>query len=89
MCVVELCPKPPLDRHMPFFLLGNVFLVVVPVKNKVAGTKYWLKLSVLCDLLEIILYWAIQRSCFARVNVLCNLLHKKSREVAEQFWADF
>ena len=35
------------------------------------------------------LYWAIQRSWFARVNVLCNLSRKKSREVAAHFRADF
>ena len=34
------------------FLPENVSLV--PVKNKVAGTKYWLKLRILCDLLEIL-----------------------------------
>ena len=34
-------------------------------------------------------YWAIQRSWFARVNALCNLSRKKSREVAVHFWADF
>ena len=34
-------------------------------------------------------YWAIQRSWFARVNALCNLSRKKSREVAAHFWADF
>ena len=34
-------------------------------------------------------YWAIQRSWFARVNALCNLSHKKSREVAAHFRADF
>ena len=28
------------------------------------------------------MYWAIQRSWFARVNTLCNLSGKKSREVA-------
>ena len=33
--------------------------------------------SVLCQC-----YWAVQRSWFARVNALCNLSHKKSREVA-------
>ena len=27
-------------------------------------------------------YWAIQRSWFARVDVLCNLSRKKSREIA-------
>ena len=27
-------------------------------------------------------YWAVQWSWFARVNALCNLSHKKSREVA-------
>ena len=35
------------------------------------------------------LCWAIQRSWFARVNALCNLSAKKSREVAAHFWADF
>ena len=47
------CSEPPLDRQMLFFLTINVS--PVPVKNIVAGTKYQLKLSVLCDLLEIIL----------------------------------
>ena len=35
------------------------------------------------------MYWAIQRSWFARVNALCNLSRKKSREVAAHFRADF
>ena len=34
-------------------------------------------------------YRAIQRSWFARVNALCNLSRKKSREVAAHFRADF
>ena len=34
-------------------------------------------------------YWAIQWSWFARVNALCNLSRKKSREVAAHFRADF
>ena len=34
-------------------------------------------------------YWAIQRSWFTRVNALCNLSRKKSREVAAHFRADF
>ena len=34
-------------------------------------------------------YWVIQQSWFARVNALCNLSHKKSREVAAHFWANF
>ena len=34
-------------------------------------------------------YWVIQRSWFAGVNVLCNLLCKKLREVAAHFRADF
>ena len=38
---------------------------------------------------ELFLYWAIQRSWFARVNALCNLWRKKSREVAAHFRADF
>ena len=33
--------------------------------------------------------WAIQRSWFVRVNALCNLSRKKSREVAAHFRADF
>ena len=37
----------------------------------------------------LLLYWAIQRSWFARVNALCNLSRKKSREVAAHFRADF
>ena len=35
------------------------------------------------------MYWAIQRSWFARVNAFCNLSRKKSREVAAHFRADF
>ena len=30
------------------------------------------------------MYWAIKRSWFARVNALCNLSRKQSREVAAQ-----
>ena len=35
------------------------------------------------------IYWAIQGSWFARVNALCNLSRKKSREIAAHFRADF
>ena len=35
------------------------------------------------------LYWAVQWSWFARVNVRCNLSCKKSREVERHFRADF
>ena len=35
------------------------------------------------------IYWVIQQSWFATVNVLCNLSCKKSREVAAHFRADF
>ena len=38
---------------------------------------------------SMVLYWAIQRSWFARVNALCNLSRKKSRKVAVHFRADF
>ena len=34
-------------------------------------------------------YLVIQQSWFARVNALCNLSHKKSREVAALFQANF
>ena len=34
-------------------------------------------------------YWAIQRSWFAKMNALCNLSRKKSREVAAHFRGDF
>ena len=44
--------EPPLHWHMPFFT-QNVSIAQVK-KIKVAGTKCWLKLSALCDLLEII-----------------------------------
>ena len=39
--------------------------------------------------LTMVVYWAIRRSWFARVNALCNLSRKKSREVAAHFRADF
>ena len=32
--------------------------------------------------MSVAFYWAIQRNWFARVNALCNLSRKKSREVA-------
>ena len=41
--------EPPLDRHVPVLPVN----VSLPVKNNVAGTEYRLKLSTLCDLLEI------------------------------------
>ena len=47
------------------------------------------KRSVLTLVGEIWRYLAIQRSWFARVNALCKLSRKKSREVATHFWADF
>ena len=37
---------------------------------------------------KLLIYWAIQRSWFARVNALCNLSRKTSREVAAHFRAD-
>ena len=43
-------PEPPLDRHMPFFT-GKCF----PSTGKKYSRRYRLKLSILCDLLEIIL----------------------------------
>ena len=42
-----------------------------------------------CIVKKCVVYWAIQRSWFARVNALCNLSRKKSREVAAHFRADF
>ena len=45
--------RPPYAGFCVFFLQVNVS--PVPVKNIVTGTKYWLKLTILCDLLEIIL----------------------------------
>ena len=39
--------------------------------------------------LERSVHWAIQQSWFARVNALCNLSRKKSREVTVHFRADF
>ena len=39
--------------------------------------------------LLVLLYRAIQQSWFARVNALCNLSAKKSREVAVHFRANF
>ena len=36
----------------------------------------------MCTLESACVYWAVRRSWFARVNALCNLSRKKSREVA-------
>ena len=44
---------------------------------------------VCCNFMMYEIYWAIQRSWFARVNALCNLSRKKSLEVAAHFRADF
>ena len=38
--------------------------------------------SILSSLPRVLTYWAVQRRWFARVNALCNLSHKKTREVA-------
>ena len=39
--------------------------------------------------MHVLEYWAIQRSWFARMNALCNLSRKKSREVAAHFRGRF
>ena len=56
--LICLNPEPPLDQHMPFFT--SVSLVLV--KNKVTRTKYQLKLSALCDLLEILCILGLEAS---------------------------
>ena len=38
--------------------------------------------SILSSLPRVLTYWAVQRRWFARVNALCNLSRKKTREVA-------
>ena len=49
----------------------------------------WALSIFMCFIRHVRAYWAIQRSWFARVNALCNLPSKKSREVAARFRADF
>ena len=38
--------------------------------------------STLSSLPRVLTYWAVQRRWFARVNALCNLSGKKTREIA-------
>ena len=62
--------------------------VVIGIHSLSSPTSPSLVVSV--DVKQHGLYWAIQRSWFARVNALCNdLSRKKSREVAAHFRADF
>ena len=72
-------PPPPRARFWTQF-------VRVPVAGLVPEHKMFMS-----DLHRLApgVYWAIQLSWFARVNALCNLSRKKSREVAAHFRADF
>ena len=60
-----------------FFLVNLLWLTFRPKVTSVTNSElqFWLVISsvLFCS------YWAIQQSWFARVNVLCNLLRKKSR----------
>ena len=49
------CTASARPAYASFYWTVTVSLVVVLVKNKFASTKYQLKLSILCDLLEIII----------------------------------
>ena len=55
----------------------------------ITKTNSCVHLNVIGEYIYISLYWAIQRSWFARVNALCNLSRKRLREVAAHLWADF
>ena len=61
-------------------LVPMVFVVVVVVELVIY--KYY-------GLSRFFVYWAIQRNWLVRVNALCNLSRKMSREVAAHFRADF
>ena len=57
-----------------------------------ASDFFWSDVESFCLMQNFILrgfYWVIQWSWFARMNALCNLSRKKSREVAAHFRADF
>ena len=70
--------------HSPEPATRNRFLCVKCFNN------FFLSSWLFCHFdIDVCIYWAIQRSWFARVNALCNLLWKKLRDVAAHFWADF
>ena len=73
----------------PIFL--NPFTTMMSLENDQSETlmPFWVLSALACKRTFIKMYWAIQRSWFARVNALCNLLRKKSWEVAVHFRADF
>ena len=70
------------STSMPSEVKSSEVVLLFQLKDNVGATdRYQIK--------KTLYYWAIQRSWFARVNVLCNLSRKQSREVAEHFRADF
>ena len=75
------------SRSVAVKTAGNIVLVCLTVHVNLGK---WLHALLSHPALnELQGYWAIQRSWFARVNVLCNLSAKKSWEVAAHFRADF
>ena len=61
--------------------------MLLSVIKAVCNRQVWFYL--LLSVIKAECYWAIQRSWFARVNALCNISRKKSREVAAHSRADF
>ena len=78
-----------------FSTVGPAF-VTVPIFAWMSRFRSWMLRTEKCHHTvktifygrETFTYWAIQQSWFARVNALCNLSRKKSREVAAHFRAD-
>ena len=64
---------------MYYFWGFNVYIIIDLVKSNVLTPVSG----------EVQCCWTIRRSWFARVNALCNLSRKKSREVAAHFQANF
>ena len=81
--VGRTCPKKQLrKKKCPTKCWKEVSSRIFTFRQPYRITSGWIIYSQL-------LYWVIQPSWFARVNVLCNLSCKKLREVAAHFWADF
>ena len=70
---------------LPFSLPHQTIIL----EAKCILTMIWTRKGTCISPKAVSAYWAIQRSWFARVNELCNLLSKKSREVAAHFRANF
>ena len=91
-CAIDLCVSNHALHVFSFFMLLSPLSLWKPYIDSLLLLFHASSLFALCAVILVFPsrpYWAIQRSWFARVNALCNLSRKKSREVAAHFLADF